>query len=213
MERREAIKNLGVSFGAFVATPTALSFLQSCGPTMEAWTPTFLSEDQGKMLRKVVDGILPGVDDMPSATAANVHVFIDKFLDEVMAIEDRDNVMNSLEALYSDLLATAEAEDYEDVSAEQVNAYLDSNLKKSEEELEAFQKKVGELYQAETKPADFPDDVKVGSVLGNIRDMCIWAYKNNENVGKNVLAYDPIPGDYIGCADLQEISGGKIWAE
>ena len=87
MERRKAIKNIGLSFGAFVATPTALSVLQSCGPAMEPCAPAFLSEDNGKLLRKLVDGILPGVDDLPSGTGANVHVFIDKYLDEVMPLE------------------------------------------------------------------------------------------------------------------------------
>lgn len=213
MERRQAIKNLGLSFGAFVATPTALSLLQSCGPSMEPWTPVFLSEDQGKLLRKVVDGILPGVDDYPSATGANVHVFIDKYLDEVMPLEDRASIGEGLDGLLAKVLAFAEEDDMASVTQEKMDAFLNENLKKSQEDLDAMNELVGELFGSGTDPKDFPDDIKSSMLLQNIREFSIWAYKNNENVCENIMAYDPIPGTYVGCGDLQELSGGKAWPE
>ena len=36
--------------------------------------------------------------------------------------------------------------------------------------------------------------------------------KPNEYIGENVLAYAPIPGDYKGCVDLMETTGGKAWS-
>lgn len=213
MERRDAIKNLGWSVGAFVATPATLSLLQSCGPSLGPWTPAFLSEDHGKMIRRVVDGFLPGVDEMLSGTEANVHVFLDRYWDELISLEDQADLEVPLNTLYQEILAFAEEEDYEDVDIEQVDAFLTMHLPQSDEDLEAFEEKVNGLYRRGIKPNDFPKEVQVPRLLNGIRGVSIWGYKNSELVGKNVLAYDPIPGSYIGCVDLQETTGGKIWAE
>ena len=214
MERRQAIKNLGLSFGAFIATPTAISVLQSCGgPSIEQWTPAFFSDEQGKLLRKLLDGILPAVDDFPSATGANVHVFIDKYIDEVMPLEDHSGIAVDLDKLGETLLASAEESDYEDLTDEHVNEFLNGNLKKTEEELQAMDEKMGELFSSGTEPKDFPDDLRSSMLLQNMRSMAIWAYKFDKNVGENVLAYDPVPTKYIGCGDLVELSGGRAWAE
>ena len=41
--------------------------------------------------------------------------------------------------------------------------------------------------------------------------MTINAYKNSEEVGENILVYDPIPtANY--CGDLQELTGGKSYS-
>ena len=38
------------------------------------------------------------------------------------------------------------------------------------------------------------------------------SFKIDEYVAKNLLIYTPIPGDYKGCVNLQEVTGGKAWA-
>ena len=47
--------------------------------------------------------------------------------------------------------------------------------------------------------------------LGGIKWMTINAYRNSEQVGENVLVYDPIPAQYY-CGDLQELTGGKSYS-
>jgi len=41
--------------------------------------------------------------------------------------------------------------------------------------------------------------------------MTIYAYKHSEEVGENILAYDPIPTAYY-CGDLQELTRGKSYS-
>ncbi|RLD77819.1 MAG: gluconate 2-dehydrogenase subunit 3 family protein, partial [Bacteroidetes bacterium] len=48
--------------------------------------------------------------------------------------------------------------------------------------------------------------------LTNLRTMTIWAYKTSEKVGEEILAYDPIPGDFHGCISLEETTKGKAWS-
>ena len=46
-----------------------------------------------------------------------------------------------------------------------------------------------------------------------IRNWAISAYRyNNEFIAKNVLDFRPIPGEQKGCVDLQETTGGLVWA-
>ena len=41
------------------------------------------------------------------------------------------------------------------------------------------------------------------NTLIDLRSLAIWAYKTSEVVGKNILAYDPIPGVQKGCISLE----------
>ena len=47
------------------------------------------------------------------------------------------------------------------------------------------------------------------SYVNNVREMGIWAWKTSEQIGENVLWYDPIPGQYIACGPVDELSNGK----
>jgi hypothetical protein len=44
--------------------------------------------------------------------------------------------------------------------------------------------------------------------LNHLKYLTITAYVTSEEIGENVLMYDPVPAAYY-CGDLQEISGGK----
>ena len=48
-------------------------------------------------------------------------------------------------------------------------------------------------------------------VLNNLKWLTINAYRTNEQIGENVMPYDPIPAQYT-CGDLQELTGGKAWS-
>jgi hypothetical protein len=60
--------------------------------------------------------------------------------------------------------------------------------------------------------AELDDDVACYAFAGNVRNMAIWAYKSSQYIGEEVLAYLPIPGEYIGCGDVNELTGGKAWS-
>ena len=56
------------------------------------------------------------------------------------------------------------------------------------------------------------DGISRFAFANNLRGMTIWGYKTSEYVGEEVLEYLPIPGEYIGCANLNEVTGGKAWS-
>ena len=216
MERRSALKNMGMAFGYAVATPTLLSLLQSCKnkPAYAEWTPSFLDKEQGYAMAQTLDLILPKTD-TPSATEMNVHVFIDSYLDEVMPLEQRDFVVMKMNKFYEKVLADSGKETLMDIEPADIEPVLQTYLRKrTDEEEEIHSEAIMNYMQAimQGGEASLDDDIARFSIANDLRDLATWAYKNSEYVGEEVLAYLPIPGEYIACGDLETLTGGKAWS-
>ena len=216
MERRSALKNMGLAFGYAVATPTLLSLLQSCKnkPAYAEWTPSFLDKEQGYAMAQTLDVILPKTD-TPSATEVNVHVFIDAYLDEVMPLEQRDFVVMKMNKFYEKVLADSGKETLMDIEPADIEPALQKYLKKrTDEEEQIHSEAIMNYMQAimQGGEASLDDDIASFSFANDLRGLATWAYKNSEYVGEEVLAYLPIPGEYIACGDLETLTGGKAWS-
>jgi hypothetical protein len=197
MKRREALKNLGLATGFFVATPSIISLLQSCTSDAKTWTPLFLSIDEGVILTNLADIILPKTD-IPSATEVNVPQFIDKYLNEVLDDESQAQVKTAFGNIISILKPDSETK-IEKVTQDEYKALLD-NYMLLEDEID--QEREANLEAKIMTKSEF---------LNNLKMMTINAYKTTQEIGENVLAYDPVPGAYL-CGDLQELTGGKSWS-
>jgi len=197
MKRREALKSLGLATGFFVATPSIISLLQSCTSEVSTWTPEFLSVEEGVVLTNLVDIILPKTD-IPSATEVNVPQFIDKYLNEVLSDEDQAIVKTAFGNIITVLKPNAE-DKITKVTEEDYKALLDNHMLIKDE---IDQEREANPEAKEMTKSEF---------LNQLKWMTINAYKTTEEIGENVLAYDPIPGAYY-CGDLQELTGGKSWS-
>lgn len=214
MDRRKALKNMGMALGYTVATPTLLGIVQSCkGESATQWAPDFLTSDQGSVLTKLVDIILPATD-TPSASELQVHLFIDKFANEVMDKEQQDFFKMAMGKFIDKASKDSGKEKGGDLSSEDLEPMLASTLKISKDQQAQNEEAIADYMKAiETGGgAKISDDVAAYAFASNLRGMTIWGYKTSEYVGEEVLAYDPLPGKYIGCGDVQELSGGKAWS-
>ena len=214
MDRRKALKNMGLAMGYTVATPTLISIMQSCkGETVMEWTPDFFSKDQGVILTELIDIILPKTD-TPSASEVQVNLFIDRFMNEVAEKEQQDFMKMTMSRFLEKAAKAAGKEKAVDLSAEELEKTIAGVLKVSKEE----EKKNEELIEAYTmaikngKEAILDDNVASHAFANNLRGMTIWGYKTSEYIGEKVLAYLPLPGQYVACGDVQELSGGKAWS-
>ena len=197
MKRREALKNLGLATGFFVATPSIISLLQSCTSEASSWTPEFLSVEEGVVLTNLVDIILPKTD-IPSATEVNVPQFIDKYINEVLSDEDQAMVKRAFGNIISVIKPNAE-DKISKVTQDDYKALLDNHMLLKDE---VDQEREANPEAQEMTKSEF---------LNNLKWMTINAYRTTEQIGENVLAYDPIPGAYY-CGNLQELTGGKSWS-
>lgn len=215
MNRREALKKLGLSFGFLVSAPAAASFLQGCSSSQTAAEGLqFFTEEEAEILTKVVDIILPATPDSPSASEVGVPEFMDQYLYEVVSLDEQD--------LIKEYMANFIARIKEESGKNQVNAINDadiepilaSSLKKTQQEEQALHEKIDSYVQAKQNNEDTElfDEVASYALLTNIRSTAIWSYKNSQTVGEEVLAYEPIPGRQAGCVDLQEATGGRAWS-
>ena len=215
MKRRSALKNMGMAMGLTVATPTVLSLLQSCQQeTGPDWTPVFFSPEEGAVLVQVVDLILPKTD-IPSASEVGVHSFLDLYMAEVSAPEEQAMIKTGLAAFIKQALSDSGKETAADLTPEDLEPVLAAALVKREPDDEAaIYEALGAYMEAQAKGEAATLDDAVGTYLiaNNLREASIWAFKNSEYIGEEVLAYLPVPGEYIGCGDLNELTGGKAWS-
>uniref|UniRef100_UPI003F5CC5C5 gluconate 2-dehydrogenase subunit 3 family protein n=1 Tax=Flagellimonas lutimaris TaxID=475082 RepID=UPI003F5CC5C5 len=102
-----------------------------------------------------------------------------------------------------------------DIEPADIEPALQTYLKKrTDEEEEAHSEAIMNYMQAimQGGEASLDDDIASFSFANDLRDLATWAYKNSEYVGEEVLAYLPIPGEYVPCGDLQTLTGGKAWS-
>lgn len=214
MKRRKALKNMGLALGYTVATPTLISLVQSCKtePAI-TWAPEFLSTEQGSILSKLVDIILPKTD-TPSASEVQVDVFVDRFANEVMEKAQQDFFKMSMSKFTDKVLADSGKDKLTDLTEEDLEPVLAAALKVTKEDKVAYMDQVNSYNEAmaEGSQGNLEDGVSRFAFAENLRGLTIWGYKTSEYVGEEVLAYLPVPGEYIGCADTQELTGGKAWS-
>jgi hypothetical protein len=215
MDRRLALKNMGLALGYTVATPTVISLMQSCKQeTGPEWTPLFFTPEEGSVLVMLADLILPKTD-TPSASEAGVPTFIDRCFHEVSEEQQQNFVKMGLGKFIEKAKTDSGKENTSDLTSEDLEPVLAEALKKRSEEEEAAMFEAMTAYDKameEGTPAELDAAFARRAFATQMRDDVIWAYKNSEVVGEEVLAYLPVPGEYIGCGDLNELTGGKAWS-
>ncbi|MFM1877178.1 MAG: hypothetical protein RLZZ241_44 [Bacteroidota bacterium] len=215
MERRIALKNMGMAFGLTIATPTIISILQSCqGEQTTSWTPVFFTPEQGAVLTVLVDIIIPKTD-TPSASEVGVHQFIDRYVQEVSSIADQQLITAGLNALIAQASNASGKNDTHDLNAEDLESILATALApRSPEAALELSEAVNSFNEAlsENGTATLKNDLAVAWFAQNLRGSVIWAYKSSEFIGEEVLAYLPVPGAYVPCGDVNELTGGKAWS-
>ena len=210
MKRRQALKNMGLGAGFFVLGPSALSLLQSCKSEPEYdWQPVFLSASHGFALKKILDVLLPKTD-TPGASDLNIAQFIDSYMDEVLDIDKRDRFMKSADA-FSRAFKNEYDKEQEEGNNEEFENIIKKFLKASPAEKEKYARRNTETQDAMQQNPELELDSDAGAYayLTSVREVAVWAWKNSEEIGENVMWYDPIPGQYIPCGPVDELGGGK----
>ncbi|MDO7170901.1 gluconate 2-dehydrogenase subunit 3 family protein [Mariniflexile sp. AS56] len=200
MKRRDVLKNLGLATGFFVATPGVISLLQSCTSEVKTWVPEFLNTEQGVILKNLVNIILPKTENLPSATELNIPQFIDTFMNEVLDDEGQTQIKTAFSTIVTILKTNLkETEGVEKLTETHYKSLLDTYMLVKGD---IDEEREGNPESLEITKSEF---------LNNIKWMTINAYINSEEIGKNVLVYDPVPAQYY-CGDLEELTNGTSYS-
>jgi hypothetical protein len=196
MNRRSALKKASVLAGSAVAIPSFFSLLQSCkSENRLGWQPLFFTETEAKTIAAILDMILPRTD-TPGALDVKSDIFIDKVIAKTYNEEAQAKMRSEIAAFNSECEKSFG------------NTFAELNPSDKEKVLQAAEANSGKF-----SPGVWGTPVGKQETIGfyrSIKSMAIWAYFTSEEIGKNVLAYDPIPGTYEPCMPLSE--GQNRWS-
>lgn len=196
MERRTAIKQTALILGYAISGSALSGVLNGCkADTSPGWTPEFFTADQLTTIGDIAECILPKTE-TPGAKDLLVDRFVDKMLKMSYSEAEQQSFLEGMTAFEADC-ETANGKAFSTCSAEQQTAFL----QKHEDQSPPMPPSVWGGQLGESDPVPFYRQLKSLVLLG---------YFTSEEVGENILNYDPIPGQYRGCVPLAEI--GKAWS-
>ena len=190
MDRRKALRNIGTGIGAITVTPAIVSLFQRC-QTSVTYNPLFIPKDDFKIVSNLMEMIIPKTD-IPGAIELKLPEFVDAYIDAVWDEKRKTDFTETWEIFISASSKAAGKENANDLSTADWDTQLAKYLKPGND-----------------VPAD---EILASQFVNQLRSLTVNAFKTNEFIGEEVLAYAPIPGEQKGCVDLMEATGGKAWS-
>ena len=209
MDRRSALKNIGKAAGFAVATPSIMSILASCNSDVATWQPTYFSTTQGHMIRHLVDIIIPK-GKLPGGLEVNIPEFMDIMFRDVEDIEDQKKFTKAAE-VFEAKFKEIYGKDAIKGKKEEYHELLDTYFKISEDEREVIFEDLRKDINEIIKPENV-ERYHIYHFLTTVRRYALDGYFTSEKIGEEILAYDPIPGGFVPCGSLEELTGGKSWS-
>ena len=213
MQRRTALKNIGLSFGALTLSSTVVSLFESCQTGAAAWYPEFFTSEQAGFVSKVIDVMLPTTI-TPGANDLNLTQFMDGYMQYVASPEDRTFAKMALPIVSKLTLEAAGKTKVADITNEDVDVQLNRFLRADEATQEARGKAL-DVWAEATKNVEtlvIPEEGAAQAMINSLRRLAIFSFKNSEVIGETVLAYAPVPGEQKGCISVEEATGGRAWS-
>jgi hypothetical protein len=211
MNRRNAIKNLGLSFGALAVTPTMIRMLQSCATTTSDFSPKFFLKNQLIDMQILLDVILPSTDDgIPGAKELGLLKFIDGYLDGIVGEEH----LSLLRFGVRSLILSAKSQTKTGLSDKR--SYWESQSGKyfaaNETQENTWHDELSSLSEGTLDKESISTNALHFMVFQSLRGFAVYAFRINSTIGKEFLHYAPIPGQQLGCVSLEEATNGKVHA-
>ena len=212
MNRRKAIKNLGLSLGTISLTPAVLSLLQSCQNDLD-WKPVFFDSNQIKFISEITNLIIPSSEEVPGSNELNLIRFIDLYISNVRNNDDQIFIKSSLVSFIENYYIKSNKNSLTNYDIEELDEilkyYFKSDLSKQELWSSDFNKIKKSIINGSNE--SISNDALSFYFLQTIRDLTITAFKGSEYIGKNILIFRPIPSEQKGCVDLLETTNGRAW--
>ena len=196
MDRREAIKRTALLTGFALSGSVISAVLQGCQPEakddLADWMPNFFTKEDGMAMAEMTECILPRTD-TPGAKDVHVYEFVDLMAQDCLDAEDQQKFRDGFTKLLADC-QQANGKPFADCSPEEQLAFLNAQDKAAVDFAEA---------NPGLKKEDYP-------FFLTFKQLILLGYFTSEKIGKEVLAYLPIPGRYEPCMPYEEGTPG--WA-
>ena len=207
MKRREAIKNLSLGIGYVVSAPAVLGILESCsgGESAPSWETVFFNEEQRHLSGHLVDIILPSTD-IPGGLDLNLPQFVDRMCADLLTESDKDWFQRGSQLFAADLQDSS-GKDVGRTGRKDVLEVFEKHFRVSQERKRAIQQR--QSLGAEGLSQEEQDSYALYRFLFVVREFALLGYFSSEEIGKEVLVFDPIPGGFKPCIPVSEV--GNAW--
>ncbi len=197
MNRREYIKNTALALGLGVSGVAFSEIFIACAKDAKLdWKPVFLSTNQAATIAEIAETILPKTK-TPGAKELGVPQFIDKMVNDTMDAKGKEQFVKDLDA-FNEVCKDKYGKNFVELEPVKREAYL--------LELEKENPRSGmNLWGINLEP-----DAPKPTFYKTVKSLTLFGFYTSESIGKNVLVYDPIPGEYMACMPLK---GQNAWNE
>jgi hypothetical protein len=196
MNRRNALRKTAVLAGSAAVAPSLLAILSSCTQTSRMeWVPQFLTEDQAEFVSAFVDTLLPRTE-TPGGLDVKTDIFLDAVFANTYNIKQQAAISEEINTFNNNCKAT-----HGKVFADLSTSQKEEVFKNAEANSAKFNGSVWGTGVGDQEPVSF---------YRRLKSMALWGYFSSEEIGKNYLSYDPIPGEYRGCMPIDEV--GYTWS-
>lgn len=205
MKRRQALKNIGLGFGTIALTPAMTTLFQTC-QRAPSYTPITFLRGKFEILAELMELIIPEssvpsdlgisgeIKTIPGAKELKLPEFVDAYVHAVLPQEELALVLGAFDSFIQQTLSDSSKETISEITTEDLDDQLSRHL------------------VPEDTPIPLEEMEPAKAFAHQLRSVSVEAFKTNEFIGEQILAYDPIPGRQVGCIDLKEATGGKIWS-
>ena len=199
MNRRDLLKKVGLGIGTLAVTPVTVSLFQSCQSDLD-WNPIFFKENEINFLIELSDLIIPSSQEIPGAKELDLIKFTDTYISKVLSSKEQKVFKDSFNTFKSEYLNDSEKLNLNSIDLKSINNLLNYYLVNNKSKHDIW-----------TNDFMISNDSLSYLFLNSFRKLVITAFKTNQYIGENVLAFSPIPGEQKGCVDLNEVTNGRAW--
>ena len=214
MDRRKALKTIGYGAGAITVTPAVVGLFHSCQNNSSNFVPEYFNDNQFAIVSQLMELILPETE-IPGAINLKLPEFLDGYIYTIYSEESQKKISKGLDSFIDVALFDSEKSKANKLTNEDLDFQLAKYLKADVKKKNSWKKEDSDYQKAlknKSNSPKLPSEALAYGFANQLRSLSITAFRTNEYIGENVLAYAPIPGEQRGCVDLMETTGGKIWS-
>ena len=214
MDRRKALKTIGYGSGAITLTPAVVGLFHSCQNNSSNFVPEYFNDNQFAIVSQLMELILPETE-IPGAINLKLPEFLDGYIYTIYSEESQKKISKGLDSFIDVALFDTAKSKADKLTDEDLDFQLAKYLKADVKKKNSWKKQDSDYQKAlknKSNSPKLPSEALAYDFANQLRSLSITAFRTNEYIGENVLAYAPIPGEQRGCVDLMETTGGKIWS-
>lgn len=197
MKRQEFLKNTVSGLGLAISASSMSAIFISCAKEAKlSWKPIFLKPNQAETIAEIAETILPKTN-TPGAKEMGVPQFIDKMVKDTFDKKGQEEFLKGLE-IFENECNSKYGKSFMELSQKEREEFL---MMQETENPKSGMNLWGINLEPNAAPATFYKKVK---------SLTLFGYYTSQTIGEKIFAFDPVPGPYIACMQL---NGQNAWNE